>query len=164
MKALIKNPRDFWAGVMFIVFGCLFAGVALTSYKMGTAARMGPGYFPFVLGALLVILGAIITLTSFRAKNKGPAVDKFYWRPVFWVLGSIVLFGLTLKIIGALLAGIMVVVVSGFGSQEFRLRDMVLLGLGLTAFCAAVFVWGLGLPIPLCPAIDSLQQLKLCRI
>ena len=86
MKALIKNPRDFWAGVMFIVFGCLFAGVALTSYKMGTAARMGPGYFPFVLGALLVILGAIITLTSFRAKNKGPAVDKFYWRPVFWTM------------------------------------------------------------------------------
>ena len=164
MKALIKNPRDFWAGVMFIVFGCLFAGVALTSYKMGTAARMGPAYFPFVLGSLLVILGAIITLTSFRAKNKGPAVDKFYWRPVFWVLGSIVMFGLLLKIIGALLAGILVVVLSGLGSTEFKLRDVLLLGVGLTAFCAAVFVWGLGLPIPLCPSADVFQQLKLCRI
>lgn len=164
MKALIKNPRNFWAGVMFIVFGCLFAGVALTSYKMGTAARMGPGYFPFVLGSMLAILGFIIMLTSFSARNKGPGVDKFYWRPVFWVLGSIVLFGLLLKIVGALLAGILVVVLSGFGSQEFKLRDMLILGVGLTAFCAAVFVWGLGLPIPLCPAVDALQQLKLCRI
>ena len=164
MKALIKNPRDFWAGVMFIVFGCLFAGVALSTYKMGTAARMGPGYFPFVLGSILVILGAIITLTSFRRKNKGPGVDKFYWKPVFWVLGSIVMFGLLLKIIGALLAGILVVVLSGFGSTEFKLRDVLLLGVGLTVFCAAVFVWGLGLPIPLCPSIDAFQQLKLCRI
>ena len=164
MKALIKNPRDFWAGVMFIVFGCLFAGVALSTYKMGTAARMGPGYFPFVLGSILVILGAIITLTSFRRKNKGPGVDKFYWKPVFWVLGSIVMFGLLLKIIGALLAGILVVVLSGFGSTEFKLRDVLLLGVGLTVFCAAVFVWGLGLPIPLCPRIDAFQQLKLCRI
>ena len=52
MKHLIKNPRDFWAGVMFLVVGGLFAGIAFT-YKLGTAARMGPGYFPLMLGILM---------------------------------------------------------------------------------------------------------------
>ncbi len=164
MKALIKNPRDFWAGIMFIVIGCLFAGVALASYKMGTAARMGPAYFPFVLGGLLALLGLVISLLSLSKKNAGPAVEKFHWAPNFWVLGSICLFGVTLKIFGALLSGVLLVLLSALGSSEFKLRDMLLLGIGLTIFCAAVFVWGLGLPIPLCPNIDALQQVKLCRI
>lgn len=164
MKHLIKNPRDFWAGVMFIAIGGLFAGISLASYKMGTAARMGPGYFPFVLGALLMALGLIISLSSLSKKNAGPAMEKFYWGPNFWVLGSICLFGVTLKIFGALVSGVLLVILSGLGSSEFKFRDMLLLGVGLTVFCAAVFVWGLGLPIPLCPDVEALQQLKLCKI
>lgn len=163
MKQLIKNPRDFWAGIMFIAIGGMFAGVSLT-YKLGTAARMGPGYFPFVLGGLLMVLGLVIMLTAFSAKNAGPPVEKFYWKPNFWVLGSIVLFGLTLKLAGALLSGIVLIILSGLGSHEFRLRDVVLLGIALTIFCAAVFVWGLGLPIPLCPAAEVFQQFKVCRV
>lgn len=163
MKHLIKNPRDFWAGVMFIAIGGMFAGVSLT-YKLGTAGRMGPGYFPFVLGGILVALGVVIALMALRKGNEGPPVEKFYWGPNFWVLGSICLFGVTLKIFGALVSGVLLVVLSGLGSTEFKLRDMLLLGIGLSIFCAAVFVWGLGLPIPLCPAIESLQQLKVCRV
>lgn len=163
MKQLIKNPQDFWAGVMFIVIGGLFAGVA-TSYKIGTAARMGPGYFPMVLGGLLIFLGVVIMLTAFSRGNQGPSVDRFHWKPIFWVLGPIILFGLTLKLAGALLSGVAVVALSSLGSHEFRLRDALLLGVGLTVFCAAVFVWGLGLPIPLCPAAEVFQQFKLCRV
>ncbi len=70
MKHLIKNPRDFWAGVMFLGLGGLFAGIALT-YKLGTAARMGPGFFPFVLGAILAGLGIAILVIGDAAEERG---------------------------------------------------------------------------------------------
>lgn len=161
MKHLIKNPRDFWAGVMFAVIGGLFAGIAL-EYKLGTAARMGPGYFPFYLGLLLVILGAAIILASL--KGEGPKVEKFHWWPLFWVLGSICLFGVLLKLTGALVAGFGLVLGASYGSEEFKLRDVILLAIGLTVFCAAVFVGGLKLPIPMCPGFDYFEQFSLCRI
>ena len=161
MKHLIKNPRDFWAGVMFLVLGALFAGIAVT-YKLGTAARMGPGFFPFYLGLLLAGLG--IAVMFFSLREEGHKVDKFHWWPLFWVLGSIFVFGMLLKITGVLVAGVAVVVGSAFGSNEFKLRDALLLAIGLTIFCAAVFVGGLKLPIPMCPGFDFFEQFSLCRI
>ncbi len=163
MKHLIRNPRDFWAGVMFLTVGSLFAGIALT-YKLGTAARMGPGFFPFYLGLLLAILGVAISVSAMRAKNAGPPVDKFHWGPNFWVLGSICLFGVLLKLTGVLVAGFGLVLGASLGSHEFKLRDVLLLGVGLTIFCAAVFVGGLKLPIPMCPGFEFFEQFKLCRV
>ena len=161
MKHLIRNPRDFWAGVMFAVTGALFAGIAL-EYKLGTAARMGPGYFPFYLGALLAILGVAIMFSAL--KSDGPKVEKFHWWPLFWVLGSICLFGVLLKLTGVLVAGFGIVIGASYGGDEFKLRDVLLLALGLTVFCAAVFVGGLKLPIPMCPGFDYFEQFALCRI
>jgi hypothetical protein len=163
MKHLIKNPRDFWAGVMFLTVGGLFAGIALT-YKLGTAARMGPGFFPFMLGAILAVLGIAIAAGAMREKNKGPGVEKFHWGPVFWVLMPIVVFGILLKIVGMLVMGLFVVIVSSIGSHEFRLRPVVLLALGLVIFCALTFVAGLKLPIPLCPGLEFFDQFALCRV
>ena len=111
MKHLIKNPRDFWAGVMFLAIGGMFAGIAFT-YKLGTAARMGPGFFPFFLGLILAGFGIAILITALRPKNAGPTVDKFHWGPIFWVLMPIVVFGMMLKILGMMLMGLMVVIVS----------------------------------------------------
>jgi hypothetical protein len=162
MKHHIKNPRDFWAGVMFLVAGGLFAGIALT-YKLGTAARMGPGFFPFVLGVILAVLGIAILVSAMREKNKGPGVEKFHWGPVFWVLMPIVVFGFMLKIVGMLVMGMFVVVVSSIGSQEFKLRPVLFLAVGLVAFCALAFVAGLKLPIPLCPGFEFFDQFALCR-
>jgi membrane protease YdiL (CAAX protease family) len=163
MKHLIKNPRDFWAGVMFCSVGAVFAGVALT-YKLGTAARMGPGFFPFFLGIILAILGVAIALSALKTKNKGPGVDKFHWGPILWVLGSICLFGVMLKVTGVLFAGIFLVIGASLGSEEFKLRDVLLLAVGLTVFCAAVFVGGLKLPIPMCPGFEFFEQFSLCRV
>ena len=162
MKHLIKNPRDFWAGVMFLVTGGLFAGIALT-YKVGTAARMGPGFFPFMLGAILAALGVAILVSALREKNKGPGVEKFHWGPVFWVLMPIVVFGFLLKIVGMLVMGMFVVIVSSIGSEEFKLRPVIFLAVGLVAFCALAFVGGLKLPIPLCPGLEFFDQFALCR-
>ena len=163
MKHLIKNPRDFWAGVMFFAIGAGFAGIAVT-YKLGTAARMGPGYFPFYLGLLLGILGAAIALSAMREKNAGPKVEKFHWKPVFWVLLPIVAFGVLLKIIGMIASGMMVVVVSSVASEEFRWKPVLLLAIGLVVFCSLAFVWGLKLPIPLCPGFEFFEQFRLCRV
>lgn len=162
MKHLIKNPRDFWAGVMFLTVGAAFAGVALT-YKLGTAARMGPGFFPFFLGLILAGLGIAILVSGLRLKNAGPAVDKFHWKPVFWVLFPIVLFGILLKVIGMILSGMMVVVVSSIASEEFKLKPVLWLAVGLVTFCSLAFVAGLKLPIPLCPAIEFLDKFAMCR-
>jgi MFS family permease len=163
MKHLIKNPRDFWAGIMFLAAGGLFAGIALT-YKLGTAARMGPGFFPFLLGAILALLGLAIALSALRLRNKGPGVEKFHWGPMFWVLMPIVVFGFLLKILGMIVMGLFVVIVSSLGSQEFRLRPVVLLAVGLVIFCSLVFVTGLKLPIPLCPGFEFFEQFRMCRV
>ena len=162
MKHLIKNPRDFWAGVMFLATGGLFAGIALT-YKLGTAARMGPGFFPFFLGAILAGLGLAIAISALRPKNAGPTVDKFHWGPIFWVLMPIVVFGVMLKILGMIIMGLVVVIVSSLGSEEFKLRPSVYLAIGLVIFCSLVFVAGLHLPIPLCPGFELFDKFAVCR-
>ena len=163
MKHLIKNGRDFWAGVMFLVVGGLFAGISLTS-KLGTAARMGPGFFPFFLGAILMAFGIAIIVFSLREKNAGPGVEKFYWGANFWVLMPIVAFGILLKIVGMIAAGLFVVIVSSIASHEFKLKPVVLLAVGLVIFCSIVFVGGLKLPIPLCPSFEMFEKFALCRV
>jgi hypothetical protein len=163
MKHLIKNPQDFWAGIMFLVVGLGFGGLAFT-YKLGTAARMGPGYFPLVLGAMLAAFGLVIALLALREKNAGAKVDKFHWKPIFWVLMPVVVFGIMLKLAGMIVMGLFVVIVSSFASEEFRWRPVILLAIGLVIFCSLSFVWGLKLPIPLCPALDFFEQLAACRV
>ena len=168
----IGHSRNFWGGMMFIVIGLLFAVIArgipgvsfLPGYSMGTPARMGPGFFPFYLGVLLLLLGALITFTGLRVHEGDPGkVEKFHWKPIGCVLASIVVFGLLLKITGMLLAGILLVVGASFGSHEFKLRPVLILAVCLVIFCAFVFVVGLKLPIPLCPDLESLQEFAVCR-
>ncbi|HEX4942894.1 MAG TPA: tripartite tricarboxylate transporter TctB family protein [Usitatibacteraceae bacterium] len=163
MKHLIKNPRDFWAGVMFLALGVGFAGIAFT-YKLGTAARMGPGFFPFFLGIIVAALGVGILIAAMNPKNAGQHVDKFHWGPIFWVLMPIVVFGMLLKILGMMIMGLFVVILSSIGSEEFKLRPTVYLAFGLVIFCSAVFVGGLKLPIPLCPSFEFFDQFALCRV
>lgn len=164
MKLAIRNAHDFWTGVMFTAAGGGFAGIAVVNYKLGTAARMGPGYFPFVLGAILAVIGIAVLFLSLRATSRPSVVDKFHWKPLFWVLGSICVFGLMLKVTGVLFAGVALVIGSSLGSGEFKLREIVLLAIGLTVFCAAVFVGGLKLPIPMCPGLEFFEQFTLCRV
>jgi len=160
-KIRIRNPRDFWAGMMFTGIGTLFAVVAW-GYKLGTAARMGPGFFPFWLGLLLIGLGLAISFAALRVD--GMPLEKFHWRPVLWVLLPIVGFGLLLKITGVMLAGFLLVIAASYGGPEFKWRGSIVLALGLVIFCSLVFVAGLKLPIPLCPGFDFFDQFALCRV
>ena len=171
----IGHPRNFWGGMLFIALGLLFAVIAfgfrlgdlhlLKGYAMGTPARMGPGFFPFYLGAILVVLGIAIAATGLkRGTADAGAVERFHWGPVLWVLGAVVLFGVVLKAIGMLFAGVMLVLLASLGSPTFQLKRSLVLGTGLSAFCALVFVAGLKLPIPLCPDVELVQaSIPFCR-
>ncbi len=172
----IGHPKDFWGGVLFALIGLIFLviskgiklgdSVLLPGYAMGTPARMGPAFFPFWLGLILLALGVLIAIIGMRTQGgEDSKLPKYHWGPILWVLGAVVMFGLILKPVGMLLAGFLLVVVSSIGNPEkFHTRDVILLAFGLVIFCAMVFVWGLKLPIPLCPDIESLQSaIGICR-
>ena len=163
----IGHPKDFWGGVLFAVIARGVPGVSLLpGYSMGTPARMGPAFFPFYLGVILLALGLMIAVNGFRGAEgqAGSKIDKFHWRPILLILGAVVMFGIILKPVGMLIAGWLLIMVASVGSYEFQWRRSAVLGVVLVVFCAAVFVWGLKLPIPLCPDIESLQNaVKMCR-
>jgi len=169
----IGHPKNFWGGLIFAAIGATFALIAkgvpflpfMQGYAMGTPARMGPAFFPFWLGLLLFVLGLVIAFNGAREEGgEGSAFPKFHWKPILLVLGAVVLFGLIMKPIGMLLAGVVLILVAAYGSPTFELRRSIILGVLLSIFCALVFVWGLKLPIPLCPDIESLQSsIGFCR-
>ena len=147
----IRNAKDFWAGVMFIAFGLFFAGFA-RQYDMGSAARMGPAYFPTVLGGLLVLLGAYISVKSFARTAEVEEVGAFHFKPLLLVLGAVVAFGVLLRPAGLVVALAALVIISSFGSGEFKWREILPLSVGLAVLVLAVFIYGLGLTIPVLPA------------
>jgi hypothetical protein len=146
--ALIRHPKDFWSGVLFMALGA-FALIAGSKYTIGTAARMGPGYFPRILGILMVVLGAILTLRSF--KLVGGKVPGWKWKPTVLVLASVVVFGLIVKPLGMALSTVILIVMASAASHEFRPKESVIVGVLLAALAVGVFVIGLNLQLPIWP-------------
>ncbi len=147
----INDAKDFWSGVMFAAFGVFFIFFA-RHYDMGTAARMGPAFFPTMLGALLLLLGIVIAVKGVVAKTSDGKVDRFHFKPLLLVLGAVVAFGLLLQpagLIGALAA---LVIISSLGGDEFRLRDVLLLTVALAVLVLIVFIYALGMTVPVLPS------------
>lgn len=142
----LRNPKDFWAGIIYILFGIL-AFVIGRGYPMGTALKMGPGYFPTILSVLLVLIGSIALVRSFL--RPGTPVGSLTAKGLLLVVASTALFGLLLRKAGLIIALPVLVLTSALASREFRWRQSALLAAGLTVFCALVFLKGLGVPIPL---------------
>jgi hypothetical protein len=142
----IRNPKDFWAGLIYFTIGIAVVLMA-RNYPMGTAIKMGPAYFPSVLGGLLALIGLISLLQSFvRAGDK---VAGLAWKELFLVLLPIVVFGIVARGAG-LIAGLFVLImVSASASAMFRWKSSLLLAIGMIAFCALIFVKALGVPLPL---------------
>jgi Tripartite tricarboxylate transporter TctB family len=149
MKLHIRAPKDFWSGLMFIGFGGFFMVWAVAHYQMGSAVRMGPAYFPAVLGGLLVLLGLVIVAQSLLVE--GPRVPAFHFRPLFMVLSACIAYGYLMKPLGLLVATAVMVYVSALGGHEFRWKEVTLLYVALVVFSVLVFVKGLTLPFPICP-------------
>jgi hypothetical protein len=155
------------AGFALVAKGLKFGdSVLIQGYAMGTPARMGPAFFPFWLGMILMLFGVVIAFNGYRTKGGDEsAFPKFHWIPILYVLGAVVLFGVILKHVGMLIAGIILVFLASYGNPEkVSIRATAFLAVGLVTFCALVFVWGLKLPIPLCPDIEAIQSsIGFCR-
>ena len=151
----IRNQRDFGAGIMYMIIGLFFTIVA-TNYPMGTAAKMGPGYFPFFLGILMTILGLIVAIKALSATAAIEAIPKFNWKVIAQITGSVVLYGLLLPRLGFLIAVVVLVLVSASASKEFTWKGSLINAAFLVTFTYSVFVIGLKLQFPLLPVF--LQQ------
>jgi hypothetical protein len=149
----IKSPKDFWSGLMFVASGLFFAIWAITHYQLGTAVRMGPAYFPTMLGGLMVVLGLIILASSLA--TQGPKVPPFLFRPLLMISLGLVLYGYLMKPLGLVGATAALVYVGALGGHEFRWKEVTILYVLLILFSWLVFVKGLSLPFPLWPAAYS---------
>jgi hypothetical protein len=149
----VTHARDFWAGLLFLALGLAFA-VGAQNYALGTAQRMGPAYFPTILGGLLAVLGIYIAARGLRerAVDADGEVPRFHFRPLLLVLGAVLLFAVTLRPLGLVVALTALIVVGALGGPNFKLKEVIVITLVMVLLVLAVFIWGLGLTIPVWPA------------
>ena len=155
----IKSQKDFFAGLMFLLVGLAFAWGA-GSYSVGTGARMGPGYFPMVLGVLLSVLGLIVIITALVVETpEGDPVGSFAWKPLVFIIAGNLVFGASiggLPSIGlppmGLIFGIFALTfVSSNAGDEFKFKEVLILAVILSVFSYAAFIMLLKLQFPVWP-------------
>lgn len=139
--------RDILAGGAFVALGLAF-GVGALSYELGTPLRMGPGYFPLVLGALLVGLGALVVIKGFLAGG-AEAIGPVDWRAVALICASLVFFGVTVRGVGVVGALLGTSLLSAFARSQTSWREAIIIAVGLTVLSLVIFVFALGLRLPL---------------
>lgn len=156
----IKSQKDFFAGLLFGLMGAAFA-IGATTYNVGTGARMGPGYFPIMLGILLVLMGVAIMLTSLGSRPvEDGRIGTWAWKPVSYIIGANLLFGVALgglpklhiPAMGMIVGIFALVIVSSLASSAFRLHKVLLLATVLSIGSYLAFVVLLKLQIPVWPS------------
>src|ERR1700704_944719 len=146
MQLEIRNNRDVWAGAMLIVTGAASVIIA-RDYPFGSSLRVGPGYFPSVLGGLLVLFGIYLIASGLRSNDK--IEGNWSLRALVVLPLSLVMFGLLMEYAGFVPALMVLIVGSSAAGSEFNLKEALLLAVGLTTFAVGLFIYGLGLPYPL---------------
>ena len=142
----VKKPQDLGAGILFVLFG--IAGLWFgRDFTVGTAARMGPGYFPMLLSGLLILFGIIIGARSLVLV--GAPIATFRWRSGLLVLIAIVMFGLSIQRLGLAVAAVAVTIAASLADRRNKPWEMAALGVLMAVFCVGVFIYGLNQPLPL---------------
>lgn len=144
MRSITIDWTDALAGLVFVLFGLLF-GVQSLGLEIGTAFRMGPGYFPLVLSGLLILLGLLIVAKSARGQG-GEGIGPLAWRGALFILPAPVFFGLTVRGLGFVPAIFLTTLIACLASMKLRLPWALVLAASVTIFATAVFSYGLGLP------------------
>ncbi len=142
----IRNPKDFWTGLIYILFGA-GALIIAREYRWGTAFKMGPAYFPGILSILLILIGIISIVRSLI--KPGTPISSFTFRGAALVTAATVLFGLLLRGAGLAIALPLLVIVSAYASSKFQWSTSLALAAGLTVSCILIFLKGLGVPLPI---------------
>jgi hypothetical protein len=142
-----RTNKDLWAGLMYIVLGA--AGIWIArDYPFGSALRMGPGYFPTVLGGIMIAMGIYVLALGLR-KHHEKIKGNWSLRALLVLPIAMVVFGILMEHAGFLPAMAALVPVSALAGREFKWKEVVPLTVGLTIVCTAGFIYGLGLPYPL---------------
>ncbi|MET0629779.1 MAG: tripartite tricarboxylate transporter TctB family protein [Xanthobacteraceae bacterium] len=141
----VKSPQDLGAGAVFVLIGLagLYFGRELA---FGTAARMGPGYFPILLSVLILAIGIIVAIRGLT--TEGPPIEPVQLRPIAMIIAAILIFGVLIDVVGLALTALLLTVFAAYARREVKLTETILLGAGLAAFTVAVFVYLLGQPLP----------------
>lgn len=150
MKPDLRGNKDFLAGLIFLAFG-VAAIVVARGYPLGTAMRMGSGYFPTALGGILALFGAYLVARGIRSGESSPVA--WGWRPLACIVGSMLLFGFLMPRLGLVPALVAMFFTAALGGREFRLREVLVLTALMTALAVGVFVVLLKLPFALFPGI-----------
>ncbi|RYF66867.1 MAG: tripartite tricarboxylate transporter TctB family protein [Comamonadaceae bacterium] len=155
----IKSERDFFSGVLFCAFGVAFAWGA-TTYNVGSGARMGPGYFPLIVGVLIAIMGAAITFKAVIVETEdGEPVGAIAWRPLVFIIGANLTFGVLLgglPSIGLPPMGLIVAIyaltfIAGLAGDKFSFKGSAVLATILALGSYLAFVVALKLQFPVWP-------------
>jgi hypothetical protein len=149
MALRVTRSQDFWTGCAFVAFGAATAALA-QFYPLGSAARMGPGYFPTVLGLLLCGIGLALLIKALAGAG-GEEIARINLVLLARVLAAIAVFALLLHPLGLVLAAILVVLVAAWAGHEFRLGEALLNALSLALLSYALFIWGLNQTMPVWP-------------
>jgi hypothetical protein len=141
----VKSPQDLGAGAVFVLIGLagLYFGRELA---FGTAARMGPGYFPILLSVLILAIGIIVAIRGLT--TEGPPIEPVQLRPIAMIIAAILIFGVLIDVVGLALTALLLTVFAAYARREVKLTETILLGAGLAVFTVAVFVYLLGQPLP----------------
>lgn len=150
MASIVRHPKNFWIGIIFLFFG-LAAIYLIGDNEMGTAGRMGPAYFPTILGGLLALVGLAGIIRAFigRRSEAHDAIGTFHIRDIVIILGAVILFGVLMRGAGLPAAAFVLVLLSSFASKQFEIKSALLLAIGLAIFAVLLFVKLLGLPMPI---------------
>jgi len=146
MKLELSKNKDFWAGMMLLGIGVAAMFIS-RDYRFGSALRMGPGFFPTILGGILTAFGICIMAVGLRSGEK--IQGSLSLRALVMLPLSLILFGILMQLAGFIPALVALVFVSAASGREFRLMEVLLLTVLLTVASVALFIWGLGLPYPL---------------
>lgn len=159
----IKSQKDFFSGLMFLGVGVAFSWGA-TNYSIGTGARMGPGYFPLLLGVIMMILGAIITFKATVIETEtGDKIGAWAWRPLCYIISANVIFGILLgglpKIglpsMGLIAAIFGLTFVAAKAGDRFDLKEVLILSIVLSVLSYLAFIKLLNLQFPVWPSFIS---------
>lgn len=156
----IKSQKDFFSGLMFMAVGIAFAWGA-TTYKVGDGARMGPGYFPLMLGVLLAILGAVITFKAMVVETEGgDRIGAWAWKPLFFIITANVIFGVLLgglpsfkvPAMGLIVGIYALTFIAAMAGEEFKFKEVLILATVLAIISYLAFIVLLKLQFPVWPA------------
>jgi hypothetical protein len=155
----IKSQKDFFAGLMFMVAGIAFAWGA-TNYTIGEGARMGPGYFPLVLGIILALIGVAVVFEALVVETEdGEKIGSFAWKPLFFIIAANVVFGIMiggipkigLPAMGLIVGIYALTFVASLAGEEFNAKEVAILATALAVLSYLAFIVLLNLQFPVWP-------------